>query len=118
MIPRLLASLLGLAFLPPAVLAQGPRRPIQIDEFLALDRAAEPQVSPDGRWVVYTVTRTDLDSARRRADRWLAAVDATSPPRPLSDDSPWTSGARHAGVATVHRVAEAGSPCQVGVRPR
>ena len=33
------------------------RRPIRFDDLVALGRVADPQVSPDGAWVAYTVTR-------------------------------------------------------------
>jgi dipeptidyl aminopeptidase/acylaminoacyl peptidase len=70
------------ATLPPAqAVAQGARRPLQIDEFLAMDRVAEPEISPDGRWVAYTVIRTVLDSNVRRSDVWLAPVEGGAPRR-------------------------------------
>ena len=79
----LLAVAVAAAALPPSALhAQG--RPITIEEFLALDRVSEPQISPDGRSVVYTVTSTDLEGGSRTSDLWLVPTDG-GPPRQISD---------------------------------
>ena len=39
-----------------------------------LARVADPQVSPDGRFVAYTLRETDLDANRGRTDVWLAEL--------------------------------------------
>jgi dipeptidyl aminopeptidase/acylaminoacyl peptidase len=80
----LLAGMLGVAaaVLPPDLHAQG--RPITIEEFLTLDRVSEPQISPDGRWVAYTVTTTDLQANARTSDLWLVSTEGGAP-RQLSD---------------------------------
>jgi dipeptidyl aminopeptidase/acylaminoacyl peptidase len=51
------------------VAAQGGRA-MTIDDLLAAVRVADPQLSPDGRTVLYTRTTTDLSSGRRNADIW------------------------------------------------
>jgi Tol biopolymer transport system component len=45
--------------------------------------ALEPVISPDGRWVAYTV-RPVSRRAERLAAIWLAATDASVPPRALT----------------------------------
>ena len=42
-----------------------------IDDLIGAVRVADPQLSPDGRTVVYVRTTTDLKSGRRNADLWL-----------------------------------------------
>jgi dipeptidyl aminopeptidase/acylaminoacyl peptidase len=44
----------------------------------------QPVISPDGRWVAYTVLPVGQKTERRLAAIWLAAVDASVPPRPLT----------------------------------
>ncbi|NIM51212.1 MAG: prolyl oligopeptidase family serine peptidase [Gemmatimonadales bacterium] len=85
-------KMLSFAVLAPAVVllpsrasAQAAGRPLQVDEFLTLDRVSDPQISPDGRWVLYTVTTTDLDANSRSSDIWLQSVDGGEPRR-ISDD--------------------------------
>ncbi len=50
-----------IAGLAPDAVAQTPSRVLSIDGFLTLDRVSDPQFSPDGQWITYTVTATDLD---------------------------------------------------------
>ena len=45
---------------------------------------ADPKVSPDGRRVAFVVTRVDLEGNRYRSAVWLAAVDGSVPPYPLT----------------------------------
>jgi len=69
----------------PAAMAQT-RHPMTVREFVSLDRPGEPAISPDGRWVAYNVTTTDLAASRRRTDLWLVPA-AGGEPRRLSSDS-------------------------------
>ena len=62
------------------------RHPMTVREFLSLDRPGEPAISPDGRWVAYDVTTTDLAASRRRTDLWLVSADGGDARR-LSTDS-------------------------------
>lgn len=44
----------------------------------------QPVISPDGRWVAYTVRPLGQRTEQRLAAVWLAAVDASVPPRALT----------------------------------
>ena len=76
---RLILPLLGLAActLPQPALAQ--ERPLQIDEFVGLDRVSDPQVSPDGQWVIYAVTVTDIEANGSSTDLWIVPVGGGEP---------------------------------------
>lgn len=63
--------------LPALALAQD--RPISIDDILALDSVGNPQVSPDGEWVAYTVTSRDMEEDERRTRIWMISVDGGEP---------------------------------------
>ncbi|HTU66258.1 MAG TPA: S9 family peptidase [Steroidobacteraceae bacterium] len=52
-----------------------------------LARASDPQVSPDGRYVVYALRETDLDANRGRTDLWLVDLDGAAKPRRLTQHS-------------------------------
>jgi dipeptidyl aminopeptidase/acylaminoacyl peptidase len=82
---RLLVLAALAALVAPADAQQ--RRPITIPEFIGLERPGEPALSPDGWWVAFSVTTTDLAANRRRTDLWLAARDGSAPPRRISTDS-------------------------------
>ena len=66
-----------LALLAALPLAAGPTHPFSVHDMLAMDRISDPQPSPDGRLVAFTVRSTDLEANRGRQDVWLGAVDGS-----------------------------------------
>src|SRR5438874_6351143 len=76
---RLLVALGCLTF--PGLSAQ--KRAITIDDYLALKSVGNPQLSPDGKWVAYTVTEQSLKDNRGITRIWLAEV-ATGSTRQLT----------------------------------
>ncbi|HQR40773.1 MAG TPA: S9 family peptidase, partial [Blastocatellia bacterium] len=40
----------------------------------AIKRVADPQISPDGKWVAYVVTSTDFDANKRNNQIWVAST--------------------------------------------
>src|ERR1051325_9617087 len=62
--PRFLGMPLMLASVCLAAFAGEPR-PMQIEDLFRAKRLSDPQVSPDGRWVAYTVT--EIDKAENRS---------------------------------------------------
>jgi dipeptidyl aminopeptidase/acylaminoacyl peptidase len=70
----MLAGLAALAFVQaPAAFA----RPMTATDLATLRRLAAPAVSPDGNWLAYQLSETDLAGNRRRQDLWL--LDLRSP---------------------------------------
>src|ERR1700730_1781451 len=47
-----------------------------VDQILSLKRVGSPEISPDGRWVAYTVRETNWDDNSYDTEIWLA--DAAS----------------------------------------
>src|SRR6516164_9484450 len=43
-----------------------------VDQILSLKRAGSPEISPDGRWVAYTVRETNWDDNAYETEIWLA----------------------------------------------
>src|SRR6267143_5621369 len=58
----------------PVISAQ--KRAVTIDDYLALKAVGNPQLSPDGKWVAYTVTEYSLKDNRGITRIWL--VDLAS----------------------------------------
>jgi dipeptidyl aminopeptidase/acylaminoacyl peptidase len=79
---------------------QADKRPMALADLYALQRVADPQISPDGRLVAYQLTTVDLAGNKSSTNIWLAATDGKSPPRRLttstkSDRHPrWSSNGR------------------------
>ena len=73
--------------------------PFSVHDMLAMERISEPCVSPDGRWVAFTLRKTDLEADKGRTDLWLVGADGKGQRRltthPESDSSPrWLGDSR------------------------
>ncbi len=73
----LLGALVGLP--PAAVVAQAPAaaaaRVLAPDDLFRLREVSDPQVSPDGGWVAYTVTVADTSEDKRASAVWMTSWD-------------------------------------------
>ena len=49
-------------------------RYVQIDDYFKLEDVKNPRVSPDGKWVAYTVTTRDLEKNKSETRLWMVAV--------------------------------------------
>jgi dipeptidyl aminopeptidase/acylaminoacyl peptidase len=63
--------------LPLAGLAQTTPRPLNLSDLARMRDVADPNLSPDGAWVAYTVTRVDTATDKRDADVWMARLDGS-----------------------------------------
>src|SRR5579859_771811 len=55
--------------------AQPAKRPLAVDDFAKLRSVSDPQVSPDGNWIAYTVGTIDLEKDKRDSDLWMISSD-------------------------------------------
>jgi Tol biopolymer transport system component len=69
--------LCSLAMLP-AARADG-KRPMVVEDLFHFKRVADPQISPDGSLVAYTLTTVDLAGNRTQTNIWLAPTGEGSP---------------------------------------
>lgn len=51
------------------------KRKIALDDFSTLRDVNNPQISPDGRWVAYTVRTPDMKEDKRSTDIWMTSWD-------------------------------------------
>ncbi|HEV6966416.1 S9 family peptidase [Roseateles sp.] len=75
--------MLTLATALPA-LAQPAPRPFDAEAANGLQRLVEPEISPDGRWVVYGLKTADVEKDKFCTDLWLAPAAAGGTPRRLT----------------------------------
>jgi dipeptidyl aminopeptidase/acylaminoacyl peptidase len=64
--------------------AQETRRAMTLDDFFALKRLADPQISPDGKWVVYVQGSVDMEKNRVQRSLWLVSTEKDKSPRRLT----------------------------------
>jgi dipeptidyl aminopeptidase/acylaminoacyl peptidase len=57
------------------VFSQAAKRPIGLDDLARFKSVGDPQVSPDGKWVAYTVGTVDTEKDKRDTDLWMASWD-------------------------------------------
>ncbi len=71
--------LLATLALAPAVAAQAPAaRAITLDDLHKFRTVGDPQPSPDGAWIAYTVGTTDADKDKRNTDIWMVSADGAT----------------------------------------
>jgi len=76
------------------------KRPMTFDDMMAMKRLGETAVSPDGKWLAYSVTSVDLEKNTKTAELWLQAIagpsDQSSAPFKLGVGQPGDSGVQFA----------------------
>lgn len=78
---RVLALLVAIASVAAILSAkelQQPKR-FTVDDVLKIRRVSDPQVSPDGRLIAYTITDTDYEANRRVTQIYLISSDGGEP---------------------------------------
>ncbi len=113
----------ALVFIATAVSPAGAKG-LTIEDMLAMERVSDPQVSPDGKWVAFSLRTTDYDANKGRYDVWVAAVDGSSVTQlttsPETDtDAKWSPDGKwiyftstRSGSAQVWRIRPAGGEAE------
>ena len=71
------ACLLACGF---AIAAQeAAKHAIAFDDMIKMHRVAEPQISPDGKWVAYTLATPDMEGNRNASNIWLVSTAGGAP---------------------------------------
>jgi dipeptidyl aminopeptidase/acylaminoacyl peptidase len=64
--------------------AAGLARPMQVDDLFRFQRVADPQISPDGKWVVYQVGKVNLEANKTVTNLWIVSTEKGATPRRLT----------------------------------
>ena len=59
--------------------AATPARPLTLDDYYRLQSVGEVELSPDGRWVAYTLSTPDRRTDRDTSDIWMVRYDGGEP---------------------------------------
>lgn len=57
------------------------KRPLTADDLYKLQLVTDPQISPDGKQVLFGLIRVDEKTEKKYTNLWLAATDGSTPPR-------------------------------------
>jgi dipeptidyl aminopeptidase/acylaminoacyl peptidase len=71
--PRALIAVLVVLFIPGAASAE--TRKFTFDDLAKIRAVSDPQRSPDGKWVAYTVGTTDTEKDKQNRDVWMVSWD-------------------------------------------
>lgn len=58
--------------------AQQVRRALKPDDFAQIKSVGDPQLSPDGNWVAYTINTIDLEKDKSDTDIWMVSWDGAT----------------------------------------
>ncbi|HUQ49770.1 MAG TPA: S9 family peptidase [Terriglobales bacterium] len=72
--------------------AHAQKKTITHESMWMMKRVGTPVVSPDGKWVVFSVTEPAYDEKDQMSDMWVTAADGTSAPRRLTFSKSGESG--------------------------
>jgi len=59
--------------------AAQPKRPMTFEDLMQMKRLGDTAVSPDGKWLAYSVTTVDLKQNTKTAELWLQAIAGGEP---------------------------------------
>src|SRR5919106_294074 len=80
-------TLTSLALVAAAAQAQQGKRALTFDDFAAVRGVSDPQLSPDGRSVLYALRTTDVEANRRITRTMILSTDGNGSPRPFPQDT-------------------------------
>ena len=61
----------------PLVAQTAAKRPLRIGDMYRIKAVGSPEISPDGKWVAYTVSTTDSAKDKSDGDIWMASWDGS-----------------------------------------
>jgi dipeptidyl aminopeptidase/acylaminoacyl peptidase len=71
------------------------KRPMTFEDMMRMKRLGDTAVSPDGKWLAYSVTTVNLEQNTRTPELWLQAI-AGGDPIPMAVGKPGDSGIQFA----------------------
>jgi len=94
------AMIAAVLLAPGAAVAQAPagmppagKAPITHEALWMMKRVGAPIVSPDGKWVVFSILEPSYEPDKAVSDLWLVPADGSAPPRRITDTKAPEAGA-------------------------
>ena len=69
----------ALVLLTAALALADEKKPMTIDDLFSFDRVGSPALSPDGKWVAFTVTKVDREGGRNKTNIYLVPAEGGEP---------------------------------------
>jgi dipeptidyl aminopeptidase/acylaminoacyl peptidase len=75
----LAAVILTLCTLGSTSAQEAAKHPLTFDDLIKLHRVGDAKISPDGKWVVYSVTTPDMEANRNASNIWMVSTEGGAP---------------------------------------
>jgi dipeptidyl aminopeptidase/acylaminoacyl peptidase len=75
-----------LLLLASAAMLFAQKRPFDFNAMMELSRIGDPQISPDGHWVAFTVQTVDMAANQKPTEIWVAPLESGGPPRQITHE--------------------------------
>lgn len=72
----------------------GQKRPMTFEDLQAIKRISDPQVSPSGKWVMFSVTEVDLAANKKTTHLWTVSIDGKTEEKKVTDGKTGESNGR------------------------
>ncbi|HEY0156553.1 MAG TPA: S9 family peptidase [Thermoanaerobaculia bacterium] len=80
----MLKRILPLVLILLATAASAQKQPLTHETMWLMKRVGAPSISPDGKWVVFSVTEPSYDPKESASDLWLVPADGSAQPRKIT----------------------------------
>ncbi len=106
----ILALLLTSVLLPATLVAQ--KKPLTHETLWLMKRVGVPSISPDGKWVAFSLTEPSYDEKEQVSDIWIVPADGSAKARRLTSskatesDLSWSGDSRRIAFASKREADE------------
>jgi hypothetical protein len=104
----------------PSASATSGKRPMTFADLMAIKRVSDPQISPSGRWVLFSVTDVDLEKNTKTNHLWVVPLGReadSSAAAPLRNDKESGGGPGASGGEADSSVPLRNDKANAGVPP-
>ncbi|MBT3181622.1 MAG: S9 family peptidase [Deltaproteobacteria bacterium] len=83
-LPAIIISLIAIFLINIPAHAKG-KHPFGTDDMLKMYRISDPQLSPNGKWIIFNTSKPDLKKNKNLKDLWLVSIDGKTLKRLTND---------------------------------
>lgn len=82
---RILRWMIAIILFTSPIFSFAQKKAITHEEMTAMKRVGAPKISPDGKWILFSVSDVSYDEKENNSDLWIAPSDGSKKPRKLTN---------------------------------